>query len=234
MKVLLISDYDGTIGDLRIRANLGAIREFVQKGHVLNISTARTYRDIKTVTNCLKIDYQYLTCDNGAVSFDANNRVIKLNAFNKRELEFFNDCLKNNKNCLNITFIDYHGNRYSNNIPNYHLDSITSIQVICNPFYDLSKEFRNIPGYKCDHYCGNIYNIKRAYVNKAYGASNVIDHLVKQDEEEYMVYSVGNSYNDLCLLKKYNGYRTPLSSKVLKNNQIKKTKSVHSLINKII
>ena len=230
MKKLLISDYDGTIKDFNIKANLRAINKFVKSGNILNISTARPYREIKTFAKRLNIDYQYLTCDNGAVSFDQNGNIIKVNAFNKQELKLLYEFLKANKNCFNISFIDYYGNRHSNNYPK---DIITSIQVFSNPLYDLRKDFKGIPGYKCDHYYGNIYNIKRDYVNKAYGASNIISYL-EENDEQVDIYSVGNSFDDLCLLKKYNGYRTPLSSKTLKNHHIKKTNSVHSLINNII
>lgn len=234
MKKLLISDYDGTIKTINIRANIKAIKEFMAAGNVFTISTARSYKEIKNQLKFFHVPYDYLTCNSGAVTFDRAGHIIDLNAFSKLELRYIYNYFMENDDIYNNTIKVWYLDKYGNKSKDINNDVIANIEVVCNPLHDLRNDFNRIHGYNCEQYYGNVYTIKKHYVNKAYGAMRLLSFLRdKENITDIDVYSIGNTLDDLLLLKRYNGYRVANASSELKKQDLNEVSSVKTLINNI-
>ena len=66
MKKLLVSDYDLTLkliydfdNDLLIRANVAAIKKFMDEGNIFMLNTGRAYDSIKEEVNKNHVPYNY-------------------------------------------------------------------------------------------------------------------------------------------------------------------------------
>ena len=214
---LLISDYDGTLyidNEKQLRKNIEAIKEFRKNGNIFVISTARGYNSIKEEINKYQIPYDYLTCVNGSIIFDKDNNIIYKNTLSVDDLFKIKNILESN-----IHFIDIYDN--------------TNNSISSNILYVSSKEFWKYKLIKeqlidYDVIMRNYNLFIKKHSSKLDGANFLKDYLKIED-----IYAVGDSEDELELLRTYNGYKMILSSPCLYNKNIKTTTSVHKVIKKI-
>lgn len=95
MKKLLVSDYDMTLkviydfkNDFLIKANIEAIRELINNGHIFMLNTGRDYNSIKEEVDKNHIPYNYLACNDGTILLDENDKLIHYYDLHMREYDY--------------------------------------------------------------------------------------------------------------------------------------------------
>lgn len=227
-KILLISDYDGTISPLNLKANINAIRKFIDDGNIFAISTARSRSSILKKIKKYDIPVNYITSNNGSEIMNANGEIISVFEMNRGELTFIhNQLLANNPHVTDVTFVNKNGNVFRDGIiPN----NAIMIRCTCPLYYDLRSLIAEIPGYTCYRF-GATFEIKPSYIDKSFAANELISYLKNKDIiKEITEYSIGNTMNDYELLKNHNGYVVSYGSPFLKRKIKTRTSSVSSLI----
>lgn len=203
---LFITDYDGTllIDPINLKINKRYINKLHKEGYIIVISTGRSFESIKKQVTKNKIYYDYLTCCDGAITYDKNDNLIyysKISTSIIKELLKFNE--KYPCNFIQYTYLDRYDNYYNkdeilcgmNLVYELNLDS-----KIKNEFIELNKLHKNynfiIYGYDNVNYLC----CKNKNVDKAYGVNYLIN-LLQADE----VYVIGDSDNDYEMIELFNG-----------------------------
>ncbi len=225
MKRMLVSDYDNTfyINELDIINNVEIIKKF-RKNNLFTIATGRSFKDFNEKKDLYNIEYDYLIINHGATILDKSNKVLFNFSINnniikqlKQELEkeeidsYFCCSLLDSRvdfNNLNLTKINI---RYKDS------------KVIKNMQNNILNKFSN----EINCYIINDYTIEiiSSKIDKA-KAINLISN-------NNIIYTIGDSYNDLTMIKKYNGSCMENSIKLLKENY-KSYKSVSLLVKEIM
>lgn len=231
MKKLLVSDYDQTfyINDEDIEKNKIAVNEFRKKGNIFVIATGRSYADFMKKKNQYNIEYDYLIINHGATILDKKENII----FNEKIPNEILDSLKfdlhiensernfccsilesrvefENKNLTKI-HVKYNDSEYSNKI----LKKLEEKYNGCINAYLVS---------------GNSIEIISKNANK----SKAIKLLSKEIEiGQEKIYTIGDGYSDIEMVKDYNGYAMKESVDELKNVALEEIDSVSDLIRKI-
>ena len=104
---VLASDYDGTlktrIHDLRI--NIKSLKKFRSLGNKFIIATGRSFESIKKEIDKFEIPFDYLSCNDGAVSFNDSLEVIDAKYIKTINFETILYILKNILDFILKTFI---------------------------------------------------------------------------------------------------------------------------------
>jgi len=226
MKKILVSDFDNTLykntNDLIL--NINAINSFVEKGNIFIIATGRCYKDISKFIIKYNIPYNYLICNDGASIFDNKGKLIY-----KKDIPY-NTGVKiieylNSYNIMDKTYIDT-GFDYTKDV-NGDFNGIIirafdkeNSQILLN---NIINNFNDIHGYISD----NWINIIEKSVNKSSG----IEVLCKMNNyNKNIIYSIGDTINDIPMIKKYNGVCMANSTSDLKEICQKSFNSVREYI----
>lgn len=226
MKKILVSDFDNTLykntNDLIL--NINSINNFVRKGNIFIIATGRCYKDISKFIVKYNIPHNYLICNDGATIFDSNGKLIYkkdiVHDTGVKIIEYLE-----HKNLMNISYIDT-GFDYTKDI-NYDFNGI----IIRDQNKEKSKEllndiinkFENVHGYISD----NWINIIEQSVNKSSG----IEVLCKMNNyDKNIIYTIGDTVNDIPMIKNYHGVCMTNSTNDLKENCTTSFNSVREYI----
>ena len=90
---LLVSDFDGTyFRDLdSLENNNKEIKKFREKGNLFMLSSGRSFKSLKEVSQKYKIEYDFLSCCDGSILYDnKDNILIKFDLY----MNILNDFLK--------------------------------------------------------------------------------------------------------------------------------------------
>jgi len=230
-RLMLVSDYDGTLkSDIKnLKININAVNKFRENGNLFAISTGRSYSSIKK--ECIKynINYDYLFCNNGAVLFDSKDDIIYQKYFDNKMLLEINSIIEK---CTGIKSIEYY-NSYGKTDLVFN-DSIIEVYLklnILNTYQNLRKSLENkYSDLKIFKYL--IYASLKKKTDKSEGLQILANKLFDDIPRENII-TVGDNYNDLTMLRDFNGYRLLSSYPFLYGKGLKTTREVHTLIKKI-
>lgn len=231
MKKLLVSDYDQTfyINDEDIEKNKIAVNEFRNQGNIFVIATGRSYYDFIKKKQQYNIEYDYIIINHGATILEKNDNII----FNET---IPNEILNNLKSDL-----------YLENAEKYFCCSLLESRVSFE-HKNLTKvhvkysnlEYSNEIQRKLEEKYGDILNIYYVsgnsieIISKNTNKSKAIKLLSKKLEiRQEEIYTIGDGYSDIKMVKDYNGYAMKESVKELKDIAIKEINSVSNLIEEI-
>lgn len=198
MKKILVSDYDRTIylDDKTTIENVEALKEFM-KNNVVAIATGRSYEDFFGALKKYNIDSNYYLLNYGNLVLDREFNVIYEQSLNKKEIEEITDFFKD-KEC-NI----YYCNKSENS-----LVLSGSIYKIVLEYKDKEKLMKDYKEFiKKDGYLTFILKnhphleIISNRVDKSFAIEEI-----EKIEKTNCVYVIGDSDNDITMIKKYNGY----------------------------
>lgn len=231
MKKLLVSDYDQTfyINDEDIEKNKMAVNEFRKKGNIFVIATGRSYYDFMKKKNKYNIEYDYLIINHGATILDPKDNII----FNEKILNEILESLK----------LDLHIENSERNFCCSILESrvefehknLTKIHVKYNDLEYSNKILKKLE----EKYngCINAYLVSGnsiEIISKNANKSKAIKLLSKEIEiGQEKIYTIGDGYSDIEMIKDYNGYAMKESVDKLKNVALEEIDSVSDLIRKI-
>ena len=247
MKKILVSDYDKTfyLNDEDIEKNKIAVEKFRKQGNVFVIATGRSYYDIQKKINEYKINYDYLIINHGAsilsekdeiiYNFSIENEIIskirndlEVNIQNMK-VDLENDTSKTQTNkyfcCKGKASRLAFDNKDLTKI-NIKLDSEEMANKINNIMIDKYSE--NINCYKVSN---DIVEIIFKEINKSKAIKLLADYY---DLDNKFIYTIGDGYSDIEMIKNFNGYAMKDSVEELKKVAKKEYESVSELINEIM
>jgi len=232
---LLAADYDSTLYTSRngISLNIEAIKKFRKNDNKFVIVTGRTFMSIKKEINFFNIPYDYLSCNDGSIIFDKDNKILVSNYLNKFEISDISYYLNNYKKSGYINKILYYNEH--TNISQYKEnfnDNIVEIGAQLNIFknsYKLIEEmkelFNTIEVYKYPNFL---------FIKNPRNKSNAVSEIAKiENVQANDVFTVGDGKNDLEMVRDFNGYNMLFSHPSLYKVSTGTVTSVRQLIKKI-
>lgn len=231
MKKLLVSDYDQTfyINDEDIEKNKIAVNEFRNQGNIFAIATGRSYYDFIKKKQQYDIEYDYIIINHGTTILDKNDNII----FNET---IPNEILNNLKSDLYLENAEKHFccSLLESRVYFEH-KNLTKIHVKYG-----NLEYSNEIQRKLEKKYGDVLNIYYVsgnsieIISKNTNKSKAIKLLSKKLEiRQEKIYTIGDGYSDIKMVKDYNGYAMKESVKELKNVAIEEINSVSDLIEKM-
>jgi len=234
---LFVTDFDGTlfIDEMNIQINRKRLLELHNLGFIIVISTGRSFSSIKNQTIKYNLYYDYLHCADGSIIYDKDDNLI-----NFYEME--HDIVKSLLNLstkikyeeIQIGYPLKYENTYNSN------DKICGINIVLTPefynknfaneFVGLKEKFPNYNFLIYDH--GNyIYLcVKRENISKAMGIKFMENYLNIKKEN---IFVIGDSDNDLEMIKEYNGVGIINNNENIQNNAKKLYHQVYEYIDEI-
>ena len=208
---LLVSDYDNTFS-YNIEENIKKVNKFM-KDNIFVIATGRSYESYITQKELYNINSNYLIINHGATILKKDKIIYNQYINNLEEIKPY---LR-----LDKCEVNYYG--YKNNITKVMLnykDKTDALEV-----FNLMKS-KDIKAFLfADGYSVEIVSSK---VDKA----NAIKYIAKL-ENITDIYTIGDNYNDIEMIKNFKGYCMKNSVDEVKKYAIKET-SVGELIEEII
>lgn len=206
---LFVTDFDGTlfIDEMNLKINKKRLLELHNLGFIIIISTGRSFNSIKNQVEKFNLYYDYLHCADGSIIYDRDDKLINFYEMDHKivkTLLSLKDKIIYDE--IQISYPKNYENSYREN------DKIAGINIVIkrefysddfvNEFMSLKEKFPNYNFLNYDH--GNyIYLcVKKNNVSKAMGIKFMENYLnIKKDD----IYVIGDSDNDLEMIKNYNG-----------------------------
>ena len=231
-KKILFSDYDKTfyINDEDIEKNKKSLLKYHSLGNIFVITTGRSYYDYYKKKNKYNFESDYVILNHGATIIDSNDNLLfkkyiksdivldikKYLSLNKAEKYFCCGALESRVD-FNYEYITKVYIKYKN-----EEDTINDIKKLRERFDDIV----------------NIYHISPIsieIVSKEASKVKAIDFLIERlGIEKKDVFTIGDGYSDIEMVKKYNGCCMKDSVDELKQYSINEYESVSIFIDDII
>lgn len=229
---ILVSDYDKTfyINDSDIELNKKYIDEFMSLGNLFIINTGRSYTDLYKELNKYKFNYNYAILNHGATIIDRYDNII----FNKSIDDDIVDSLKKDLE-IEKTISYFFCSKLENSME-LELKNLTKINVRYSS-ENYAKDKNDYINNKYKEYV-NCYYVGFAeleIISKDTSKKDAINYLMNLNNfNKGDIYTIGDSYSDIDMIKEFNGFCMKDSISELKIHAIKEYDSVSNLIIDII
>lgn len=232
---LLVSDFDGTIttreNDIKINCTL--IAKFMQDGNVFALSSGRSYQSLMTVVHKYGIAHNYLSCFDGICTYKNDGELLWKYEMNKEIIDKLSNLTKLN---LHKSIYYVYGDDYQEKKTNLPISGISILVKLEKLNSEFKREFAKLKeeNKKYDFltypYGDEIFFIiKPSGINKSTSVEDLRRYLnIDKDD----VFTVGDSLNDLEMIRDYNGYAIG-DNKKLKEVAVDSYENVYTLINDI-
>lgn len=231
-RTLLVSDYDQTfyLNDADMENNKKAVSQFRKKGNIFIIATGRSYFDFYNKVHLYHFDYDYVIINHGATILDRNNNIIANFPIQDKIITKIKEDLHLEKTCGWFccskleSRVDFNHKDLTKINAKYHSKEVaTNINKFINLHYS---------DYVHSYYVTkNSLEIISNETNKAKAIHVLLEKLNMSKEK---VYTIGDGYSDIEMIKNFNGYAMTNSVDELKSIAKSEYKSVSELINQII
>ena len=231
-KKILVSDYDQTfyLNDEDIEKNKIAISKFREEGNIFVIATGRSFLDFKNKLDIYNFDYDYVIINHGATILDKSDKIIYNFSINN---EIINKLIKDLE--IEKTIQLFCCSKLESRV-DFNYKNLTKIHARYN-----DKE-------TATNVSDKINKKYSEYVNAYFVSDNAVEIISKDTNKSYAimlllrdlekdksnVYSIGDGYSDIEMVRDYNGYCMKNSVDELKIIAKKEYESVSDLINEII
>ncbi len=231
---MLVSDYDQTfyLNDQNIKINIDMVEQFRKAGNKFVIATGRSYMDFKEKVNLYNINYDYAILNHGAIILDNKDKIIA---------EYFIDekIVSNVKKDLNS----------EKSIKNFCCSTFVSRINFNSNYNPLTKIYSKYESKEYAMYINNKINKNYSeYVNSYYVSTNAVEVISKEINKskaikllanslklnQSSIYTIGDGYSDIQMVKDYNGYAMFNSIDELKKEANGVYESVSLLIEDIL
>lgn len=227
-KKLLVCDYDGSYcldkNDDCMENNF-SINKFIELGNVFMISTGRSFEDFVGEFIKKSIPGQYFCCCNGNAVFDNKMRLLR---FKTIKLEKLKELKKYSSDIEWIDFYDSYGIEDRRNIVECKL-RYKNINV-----KDKILRFINDSGYFTYYHQIDDSLLLHLFDSddKKIGSIEYVSDTEKINKKNIFVY--GDGYNDIDMIKTYNGFAFSKSKDIIKKYSLGMFDSVSELSKRII
>lgn len=231
-KKILVSDYDKTfyLNDEDIKNNKIALKEFKEKGNVFVIATGRSLLDFKEKSALYGIDYDYLIINNGATILNKNDDILYSTSITSKIIDKLKKDLEieSSKKFFCCTKLKSRASPKDKKITKIYI-KYNSKETLLRVNDTINKKYSK-------------------YINTYFITENGIEVVSKQTDKffaleflsKYLkidkkyVYTIGDSYNDIRMIKNFNGYCMKDSIYELKQIAKREFSSVSELILELI
>lgn len=227
---IIVSDFDNTLffpdySPYQIEDQINAIKNWQEQGNLFIINTGRSFTSIKKVLTYYNFPFNYLICGNGSTIYDQDYNLLFKKELSQESIIEINNILTT----FNPKNIIYYSNDKLENTLFDH-----SVTNIFQPFsnYDQALQINNRLNSlnNVDSYLSTSYiNINHSDVNKSIAINNLLS-LINLTPKK--IYTIGDSFNDLVMIKDYHGYQIG-NNEVLDNIAVKSFEDIKSFIEEI-
>ena len=231
-KKVLVSDYDQTfyLNDEDIEINKKAVAKFRKEGNIFIIATGRSYFDFHNKVDMYNFEYDYVIINHGATILDKDDNIFSNFSINNKIVNNIKKDLQLNKSikkfcCSKLeSRVDFeHSNLTKINIKyNSKKEAMLINKVINNKYADYVNSY---------YVTENSIEIISNETNKSNAINLLINRLNISKEN---VYTIGDGYSDIEMIKDFNGYAMVNAVDELKELAINEYESVSNLIDEII
>ena len=232
MRKILVSDYDNTFfrDDKEIKENMLKVEEFRRKNNLFIIATGRSYYDFNRALKEYDIKYDYLIINQGATILDNKNNIIENHTIDEKVKDMIAEDLKLNdeETMFACSALESRVKIKNEKITKIHkgyenIDIARKMNEFINNKYSSSVNSYLIT-------TSNSIEIISSMTNKAKAISKIaeIENIDKQN-----VFTIGDSYNDIEMIKSFNGFCVENAQQEVKDVSIKVCSSVSELIDEI-
>lgn len=231
-KKVIVSDYDKTfyLNDEDIEKNKTAVSKFEKEGNIFIIATGRSFSDFKRAVDNYKLDYKYAILNHGATIIDDKDNLIYNVCIDKNIISKVKEDV-NIKNAIRILLFNE-----LDDVTNFENTNLTKINIkygTQDEATEINKKLNN----KYSEYI-NSYNLLSKSIeiisNKT-NKSKAINLLIeKLNINNKNVYTIGDGFSDIQMVKDFNGYCMNESVEELKKIATKQYSSVSELINEVM
>lgn len=200
---MLVSDYDQTfyLNDDDIEINKKEIKKFRESGNIFVIATGRSYFDFNNKKDLYGIEYDYVILNHGATILDSKNNIIYNFAIN-------NNIIPELKNDLDIEKVlkTFCCSELESRV-DFDYKDLTKIHVK----YNDKETAMNISNKLNEKYfgfinayfvTGNAIEIISSNIDKSRAIELLINDL---DINKENVYTIGDGYSDIEMIRNFNG-----------------------------
>ena len=231
-KKILVSDYDQTfyLNDDDIEKNKIAISEFREKGNIFVIATGRSFLDFKNKLDIYKFDYDYVIINHGSTILDKDDNIIYNFSINNEIIDNLVKDLEIEKTIklFCCSKLESRVNFNYNNLTKIHA-TYNDKETAMNISEKLNKKYNEyVNAY---FVTGNAVEIISKDTDKSYAIELLSNDL---EIEQSHVYTIGDGYSDIEMVRDYNGYCMKKSVNELKIIAKKEYESVSQLVKEII
>ncbi len=230
MKVL-VSDYDKTFytSDKDIKKNIKTVEKFVKYGNIFIIATGRSYMDFKKKVDAYQIKYDYVLLNHGATILDKFDNVLYDFPIENTNMQELRQDLEISKS------LEYFCCSKLESRVDFNHENLTKIAIRYLPLVNISKIKEKIdkkyPHVNTYLVSSNMYEIISKKIDKS-KAIKLLIHDLNINKND--VFTIGDSYTDLNMIKDFNGYAMKKSVKELIDVAHGEVRSVTELIERII
>lgn len=223
---LLATDYDGTYRMSpniieELNNNNLAVQKFVQKGNIFMIVTGRVFDSIYKEFVEFNLHANYISCAEANVLFNKNFELLYYNSISKEDILRIKDYYKLLDEMVGK---DPYGNVSNDNIVEYHIrykDKKSKDIFVKNLRHGKLFVFYHDSD---DPLSAHLFD-KRNDKVKAIQTVAMLEH-IPQDR----IYTIGDGYNDLSMIKKFNGFAIRNSKDAVKYESLGTYETVSDLI----
>ena len=229
MRKMIASDYDRTfyVNDEDIEKNKIAIEKFRKEGNIFIIATGRSYYHFMKIVNKYNIEYDYAIINHGATIIDKQGNILYNMPMN-------NDIINNIKSDLQLdkSTDSFCCSKLETKVPFDHKD-LTKINVKYKTKKESIKMNEQINKKYSDYVTSyNITSSSIEIISNKTNKSKTIKMLAdKLGVDSKNIYTIGDGYSDIQMIKDFNGYCMKESVDELKNVAIDECESVSGLVN---
>lgn len=232
MRKLLVSDYDQTfyLNDVDIEVNKKAVNKFRKKGNIFVIATGRSYFDFQNKVDIYNIGYDYVIINHGATILDKNNNVFANFSIDNKIKSSIKEDLQLDKSIKSFCC-----SKLESRVDFGHTD-LTKINVKYNSKEEAMKINKTIND-KYSNFINSYYVMENSLeiISNDINKSKAINILLKRlNISKDNIYTIGDGYSDIEMIKDFNGYCMKKSVDELKALAKKEYESVSDLINEIM
>lgn len=229
---MLVSDFDRTfyINDIDIEINKEYVDKFRKMNNIFLFATGRCYASFMNVKRKFNLEYDYLILDHGSLIMDNNDNILY-----KYTLD--NNLLYRLLPYLSLDKCDcYYFCSLKEKIKEINNNEITKIYLRYNNKMDRNNVFKIINDkfkdcFSIYYLSNNAIEIVSKMVNKSYAIDKLIN-IIKVNKSD--VYTIGDGYTDIEMIKNYNGYMISNGIKELESVAWRKVDSVSLLLRDIM
>ena len=206
---LIVSDFDGTyfVDEVNILKNNEYINNFRSNNNLFMISSGRSFKSLKEMTEKYNIKYDYLSCCDGSILYDNKDNILVKFTLNNSILKKFLS-LKKYAKIERIQYSyddDYYSLRKDLDLIglNYVIKNVYVTSKFLKEFNKLKEMYDEFDFLAYSHEEITFFCLKNKGINKSSTVKYLKDYLNLNYDD---IYVFVDNYNDYPMLEYFNSY----------------------------